>query len=191
MSHPDLETFQQWMITVITHPGTIEEAADAGQPCLGSTSVRELIAGDSVLERLGVYHHAYFARIEECLADDFPAVRKAVGEAVFSRLCREYITRCPSASPSLNFTGAGFPGFLRESPDLQDPRFFSELAALEWALVEVIHAQNIEHQLARPLKGRGDLNAKEKRLAGTPPSTPQDTPHRGNLWRPDSSSGHG
>jgi hypothetical protein len=72
-----------------------------------------------------------------------------LGQEQFGALCRAYVDRHPSASPNLNGFGRHLPAFCREArlealpscADFDAKRVFaSELAALEWALVEAIHA---------------------------------------------------
>lgn len=83
-------------------------------------------------ERLDVYRRGYRARLVECLADDYPVLEHALGETAFETLCHEYIARFPSKGPNLNAFGRHMPSLCQG--------FFAELAALEWALVEAIHA---------------------------------------------------
>jgi hypothetical protein len=90
-------------------------------------------------ERLDVYRSAYRSRLVECLADDYPALRHALGEEAFERLCHAYIAAHPSRSPSLNVFGRLLPRFVRGHDALQGG-FLSDLARLEWALVEAVHA---------------------------------------------------
>src|SRR5690606_2409343 len=88
------------------------------------------------------YHHAYHARLVECLADDFPCVQAVCGEEVFATLARGYIAAHPSRHPNLNGYGAGFPLWLRRlRRPLVHRALLADLAALEWALVDVLHAQ--------------------------------------------------
>jgi hypothetical protein len=82
-------------------------------------------------ERLDVYRHGYEARLVECLADDFPVLKVALGEDAFDALCRAYIARFPSEAPNLNAYG-------RHVPETCSG-FAADLARLEWAIVEVIH----------------------------------------------------
>jgi hypothetical protein len=82
--------------------------------------------------RLQIYQYAYRARLVECLADDYPCVKHALGEAEFEALAHRYIAAHPSRSPSLNYYGAKFPQFCEG--------FIADLARLEWAMVEVLHA---------------------------------------------------
>lgn len=88
-------------------------------------------------ERLEIYRFGYRARLVECLVDDYPALAASFGEEAFEALCHAYIERYPSSSPSLNFFGRHMAAFCRET---EAPAFFSELARLEWALVEAVHS---------------------------------------------------
>jgi hypothetical protein len=110
----------------------------------------------SALERVGVYRDAYFARLLECLADDYPALRVLLGRERFATVCQRYITVHVPRSLSLNDYGAGLSDFcttagVRELFDASppyDPALLRDLARLEWASVELIHAP-----VAIPLSG--------------------------------------
>ncbi|HEY8944923.1 MAG TPA: DNA-binding domain-containing protein [Polyangiaceae bacterium] len=142
-----LGRLQRWFAAVTTHSegiaaGVFDEARGLG---IGVPSLAELervvTPGPrlSALERLQIYSEGYHSRLVECLADDYPAVRYALGEASFEQLAREYIRQYPSRSSSLNEFGRNMPGFIA-SATTPCRCFLSELAELEWALVEVIHA---------------------------------------------------
>jgi hypothetical protein len=83
-------------------------------------------------ERLDIYRRGYETRLVECLEDDYPVVKQALGEEHFEALCRDYIAAFPSEAPNLNAFGRRMPSFCQG--------FLADLAALEWALVEAIHA---------------------------------------------------
>jgi hypothetical protein len=93
-------------------------------------------------ERLEIYRRGYHARLVECLADDYGVLRHALGECAFEDLCRAYIARHPSESPNLNGFGRKMEAFCRREAALPSPTCVvaADLAALEWAIVEVIHA---------------------------------------------------
>jgi hypothetical protein len=99
-------------------------------------------------ERLGIYRAAYVARLVECLADDYPTLEGALGHEPFEALCREYIARHPSTGPNLNAFGRHMAEVCagRAAPEapgghaLVPAAFARDLARLEWAIVEVIHA---------------------------------------------------
>lgn len=90
-------------------------------------------------ERLDVYRAGYVSRLVECLADDYPALKHLLGEDAFEALATAYVHAHPSRSPSLNAFGRALPGFVRGSGTDGAP-FASDLARLEWALVEAVHA---------------------------------------------------
>jgi hypothetical protein len=96
----------------------------------------------TALERFEIYRGSYHARLVECLADDYPVLQHALGEGAFDALCRCYITRHPSRGPNLNAFGGILPSFCRFEAAEPFPgrTFVADLAALEWAIVEVIHA---------------------------------------------------
>jgi hypothetical protein len=151
---PALRDLQVWMVGAITgaeadaDPKAVERYVTAG-PRL------------SAAERFDIYRSGYHARLVECLLDDYPVLAAMLGrneadEGQFDALCRAYVDRHPSASPNLNGFGRHMASFCREVDLPGFPgfaslgRFASDLAALEWALVEVLHAET-----APPL----DINA--------------------------------
>lgn len=90
---------------------------------------------DPVL-RLDVYRHAYYIRLEEALAHDFPALRTAVGDQACGRLLAGYLHAHPSTSPTLRDLGRALPGWLRS----QGMPAHADLASIEWALLDAFDA---------------------------------------------------
>jgi hypothetical protein len=143
-----LRALQEWFEDVITNPGAPADGV-AGAKHGGAFGVRSakdlervVTAGprQTALRRLAVYHHAYRARLVEVLADDFPSVQRTVGEDAFEALCHAYVEKHPSRDPNLNHYGKKVPAFLAARRSLEGRRFLSDLAALEWAMIEAIHA---------------------------------------------------
>jgi hypothetical protein len=135
---------------VISDPRSVRAgiAAAARRGALGVRSPagleRIVTAGPelSAAERLGIYHYAYHARLVDCLADDYPALVTALGQRGFARLARKVIAAHPSDGPNLNFYGRHLVTYLRRHADACRQRgFILDLARLEWAMVEVLHAQ--------------------------------------------------
>jgi hypothetical protein len=120
--------------------------AIAGSEAAAADAARWITAGPSLdsRQRLEIYRFGYRARLVECLDDDYPILASTLGAAAFERLAHQYIERFPSRSPSLNAFGRHMSELCRVA-DLgeHDSRrsFLAELAALEWALVEIIHAK--------------------------------------------------
>jgi hypothetical protein len=130
---------QRWLQTVITHP----ESVEAGAALAGEPTERVILAGamTSAVEGLEVYHHAYRSRLIECLVDDYPALHHALGAEAFAAVAARYIVRHPSRSPNLNAFGRHMETFCRAQEDPQ-AGFWADLARLEWALVEILHAED-------------------------------------------------
>lgn len=141
-----LRDAQVWMVSAIT--GTEADAS--------TKDVERWVTAGPRLDaasRFDVYRSGYHARLVECLLDDYPvlaAMLDRLGEDQFDSLCRAYVDRHPSASPNLNGFGRHMASFCREAKLERVPGcepfdglrvFASELAALEWALVEVLHAE--------------------------------------------------
>jgi hypothetical protein len=81
----------------------------------------------SARERIGVYVHAYPARLAEALRNDFIGVRALVGDERFDGLARAYIDAHPSTHANLRWFGAGFAAFLGDTVE-------AEMARLDWAI---------------------------------------------------------
>ncbi len=120
---------QGWLVRAIAAAN-----APVAEPRLAGIAI-------SAEQGLAIYRHAYRARLEECLADDFPALRSLLGEDAFSTLARRVIAEHPPGESTLNRYGRRLVRVLRREPGLA-----CDLARLEWALVEAVHAP-----LAAPL----------------------------------------
>jgi hypothetical protein len=91
-------------------------------------------------QRVEVYADAYFLRLRDVLAEDFPRVAKLIGDEAFEGLARGYLKAHPSTEPSLRHLGRGLSAFIRTRKDL--PPWLADLAALEWARVNAFDAPN-------------------------------------------------
>jgi hypothetical protein len=133
----DFDSVQSWLFERVTAPALA--GATLARPAREDDA--RWIRSDrvSASERIDVYRNGYFARLCECLADDYPALAHALGPQGFRALCLDFIDAHPPTSPSLNFYGAPFAAFCatRRAPFAACA---SELARLEWAVVEAIHA---------------------------------------------------
>lgn len=142
-----LNAVQSFFAAIITHPTSAIAGVDAAlkqaAPSGVQTLEQVLTAGPQLCatDRVSLYHYAYHARLVECLVDDYPAVQVALGHDVFEQLARRYIEQHPSTGPNLNWFGRAFAAFCpRQAAWLPQHRFASDLARLEWAMVEVIHS---------------------------------------------------
>lgn len=165
----ELARIQRWMQSVITHPDGIEAAIASEQARseidVDPQDVESVITRSRALtsiERLQVYGNAYYARLLECLREEFPALVHAVGEETFSGFAFGYLQQYPSTSYTLANLGREFPRYLSETrpatakpdgePDWAD--FLIDLARLERTYAEVFDGPGGEDgQLLQP----GDL----------------------------------
>lgn len=138
----ELPAFQQWFLAAITHPTPVGESLLDGVRLGAPPAVANLgrkSAAEMHEQGLEIYRRGYFSRLVECLADDYPALQHALGLEGFETLCHRYIVAYPSREPNLNGFGRHLPRFVEEqAPEVG--RFAADLARLEWALVEVLHA---------------------------------------------------
>lgn len=86
--------------------------------------------------RLDVYRNAYYIRLEEALARDFPALRAAIGDHDFGRLMAEYLHSHPSISPTVRDLGHALPRWLRARGKME----CADLATIEWAVLNACDA---------------------------------------------------
>ncbi len=153
-----LDQVQRWMLSVITHPDGIVsgiESDDAQRELLVSPEQIEQVITRSQqctsIERLQIYGNAYYSRLIECLQDEFPSLRHALGDETFAAFALAYLQDCPSRSYTLSKLGTEFPRFLRESrpldipPESTWPEFLVDLATLERTYSEVFDAPGPEH----------------------------------------------
>jgi hypothetical protein len=126
--------FTRGLMTPESSAGTLDERSAAAWLTPGPRL--------TALERFEIYRCGYRARLIECLSDDYPATRHALGEGPFDDLCCAYIARFPSTGPNLNPFGRHMTYFIREEMPEPFPTraFAADIASLEWAIVEVIHA---------------------------------------------------
>lgn len=138
----DLARLQHWMLEAVT-----QSATDDASPI---ESVLTSSATQTAAERLAVYQHAYFARLLECLAAEFPGVQAVLGNEAFESVVAAYLQRYPSASYTLGKLGERFPLALQElrpARDTAEPDFFEgviDLARYERLLTEVFDAAGPE-----------------------------------------------
>jgi len=89
-------------------------------------------------EQIGIYRHAWIARLVGCLEEDFPAVAHAVGAEAFHALARAYVLACPPRSWNIARAGDRFAAFVAAREGLAHREFLAELATLEWTVTSLL-----------------------------------------------------
>ncbi len=155
-----LAQIQRWLQAVITHPDGIEAgmASDAARSEIDVSPdrVEEVVDRSkrrTSVERLEVYANAYYARLLECLRDEYPALLHAAGEEVFDGLAFGYLQAYPSQSYTLGELSRRFAQYLEETrPTDEDeadagpswPEFLIDLVRLERCYSDVFDGSGAE-----------------------------------------------
>jgi hypothetical protein len=145
----DLARLQHWLQRQI-----VGEAVAAGNDDdMGSQDVIRGSAAFLARQRLAVYARGYVLRLVDCLREEFPVLRRLVGDQVFDLFASAYIAGQPSRSYSLYGLGAGFADFLEATrPDGTGPWSIeaipANLARLERAMSEAQRAAGTESRRA-------------------------------------------
>jgi len=92
------------------------------------------------IQRLDIYRNAYYIRLQEALAHDFPVLLAFMGEGAFGREMAAYLKACPSTSPSLRYIGERLPEYL----SAQGKSLLAGFARLEWAILKAFDAADAD-----------------------------------------------
>ncbi len=92
-------------------------------------------------ERVAIYGEMYFLRLLECLAEDYPAVKKLVGAGGFERLARAYLKKHPSKHYSLSALGRKLPDFLAGAAKMPRHAMLADVARVERTISESFDAE--------------------------------------------------
>ncbi len=156
-----LDQVQRWLQGVITHPLGVIAGLDSDEVRtvvdLPPESVEQIITRSRALDstaRLEIYANAYYARLFEVLAAEYPALTYALGTDLFHQFALGYLQRHPSTSYTLVHLGSRFPedlaatrparDFGASPPDWAD--FLIDLARLERTYSEVFDGPGVEGQ---------------------------------------------
>ncbi len=124
------------------------QAAICAEPGMGDAG------GVSPPAGLAVYRHAYRARLEAALRDNYLVLHRALGDTAFERLAAAYLERHPSGTRSIRWFGAGLADFMQDWTELPHPAL-ADLARMDWALRDAFDAPDAEPLRAEDLAGLG------------------------------------
>jgi hypothetical protein len=136
----ELATTQRRLWRLLTAPSGVGSAlAETGDA--EGRSLAGWIRSDergAAAARLEIYAHAYFQRIHDVLARDFPTLAERLGADGFHDLVTAYLCVHPPERPSLRHAGEPLATFLGHdaaaAPFRRRWPFATDLARLEWAL---------------------------------------------------------
>lgn len=94
--------------------------------------------------RFDVYRNNMTVSLIDALESTFPAVYKLVGGEYFAAAARAYISEHPPRSPVLLLYGESFGEFLDRFPSASGVPYLGDVARLEWARINALHAADVE-----------------------------------------------
>jgi hypothetical protein len=125
---------ERWFQAELRRP---HEGRKAGAPASASILPSRHLAPE---ERVAIYSRMFFARLYDCLAEDYPAVVKLCGHETFGRIARAYLEKHPSRHYSLNFLGRKLPEFLDGPVRFPRRALLADVARVERAISESFDA---------------------------------------------------
>ena len=93
-----------------------------------------------VQARLGIYRHAYRARLFEALDEQYPILHWLLGDETFESLGRLFVETHPSEHRSIRWYGRELADFTGATAPFADQPILAEIARFEWILSEVFDA---------------------------------------------------
>jgi hypothetical protein len=124
---------------------TLAELQDRFQEAVvaGDDALLALIPDNSRTTRdvlLGVYRHAYVARLVEVAGSDYPRLKAYMGDAEFDEMLRGYVAVCPSRHPNVRWFARRLPEYLSSASPYADQPVLRDLAMIERALNDAFDA---------------------------------------------------
>ena len=130
---PSLHETQRWLASVILDPAALEAGA------LDPSGALAHDAGTARV-RLGAYTGGYPARLEDALAETFPALRHVLGGSTFHHMVQRYLPAAPAGIYNLNDVGTPLPAWLATDELAGAIPLAPDLARLELAVQQAFHA---------------------------------------------------
>ncbi len=127
------------VMSPLTGSGDIASRTTAGRPM--RVEAAALIKPNDRLtsyQRLEIYNRQYWYRVLDSLHDDFPGLCAILGADAFRRLCKAYLTDCPSQSFTLRNLGSSLESWVRDHPEFctNNIPLALDMIQLEWAHIE-------------------------------------------------------
>jgi hypothetical protein len=147
---------------------TLAELQESFQEAVieGDDALLALIPDNSKTTRdvlLGVYRHAYVARLVEVAGSDYPRLKAYMGDAEFDRTLRGYVAVCPSRHPNVRWFARRLPEYLSSAAPHAEHPVLRDLSLLERALNDAFDAVDapvlgLDDLMRHPPERWGDLS---------------------------------
>ena len=144
MNSDDLNSIQNWMQDVLIHSDNKYIQRDVEHHIAPSAQI-------GPRESLAIYQRSYYARLLECMRQQYKALCHALGNDLFNEFAHQYLKSTPSRSATLSELGADFSEYLESSRPDKDAKqkevwinFMVDLARYEWDLYSMFDAKGWE-----------------------------------------------
>ena len=122
------------------------------------------VAAESTV-RFRIYRNNFYHGLGKQLGEAYPVVRRLVGEPFFDGAARAFLAAHPPRSRSLALFGDGYPGFLECFPPAASLPYLADVARLERARLEALHAGDAAPLAPTAMAGLGDALAEARFIA--------------------------
>ena len=111
----------------------------------GDAQLSELVAGDGMDPdlRLQIYRNHAVITLTDALKATYPVVCRLVSDGFFAYAAHEFIREHLPQRPCLAEYGVDFAEFLAEFPPCRDLGYLADIARLEWAINQALHAEDV------------------------------------------------
>lgn len=154
-----LSELQYWLLNQLSRPVRLSgDASTVAQADRYLAACGEL----APIEQIEIYRRQYWLRHTASLLEDFPVLSRLLGQAEWERLVESYLNELPR-SWTLRDLGAGLAAHVRQRPETPRQALCADMAALEWAFIEVFDAPftpGIDSCRLRQLKAEDWLDVK-------------------------------
>ena len=116
----------------------------------------------SSAERLRIYHNHTLTSLATALGDNFPVVRRLVGEDFFRAMAKRFVAAEPPRDPCLSAYGASFPEFIAGFEPARSLPYLPDVGRLERLRIDVSFAPetpalDLAALASRPAQAQGSL----------------------------------
>jgi hypothetical protein len=110
----------------------------------GNLASAEFVIADGIApdSRLSIYRNTYIGNLIGALRISYPAVRRLVGEEFFEGTAHAFIDAHPPQGAYLNAYGSELGNFLAQFPAAASLAYLPDVARLEWAVNDALHAED-------------------------------------------------
>lgn len=138
----ELARTQELFWRAIVHPTSVRDFLSQADEDTRARFAATFAGSDafSAVDRVEVYAQAYFFRLLDVLATQYPVVQGYLGKDDFHDAVTDFLLVHPSRSPNLHDLGDPFPEFLSAHPAAKAHPFLPGFARVERALAHAIDA---------------------------------------------------